>query len=259
MPSLTDDNIRYLLTLPPAEIIRWYLAKGYTFSWRWQDTWQSAHTRAFTVAKVMKLDILQDIKNEVDKIFTEGISEEQFIRNLEWTLKRKGWWGKVRADQVPGYDPASGTPPDKIVQLGSPRRLKTIYNVNANVAYSAGNYKSNIAVTSYFPYWQYNQIDRPSMRKSHHPFDKKVFRWDDPIWDIIYPPSDWNCGCYISPLTEEQIKSRGLKVENGNDFVALAKKNIPEEWQYNPAKEYATWQPDLSKYDDDLRNAFNGS
>lgn len=256
MPNLTNDNIRYLLTLPPEEIVRWYQSKGYRLSWNWQDTWQAAHTRSFTVAKVMKLDILQDIKSEVDEIFTDGISEEQFIRNLEWTLKQKGWWGKVRADQVPGYDPASGTPPDKIVELGSPRRLKTIYNVNANIAYSAGTYNSNIQVTNYFPYWQYKQIDRKTKRKKHTFFADKVFRWDDPIWDIIYPPSDWLCGCTVNPLTEDQVRSRGLKVENGNDFISLAKENIPPEWQYNPAKEYASWNPDLSSYDEDIRKLF---
>ncbi len=87
--DLTSDQIQYLFTLPPEEIIQWYISKGYTFSWNWQDTWQTAHTRAFTVAKVMKLDILQDIKNEVDNIFIKGLSEEQFIRNLEWTLKER--------------------------------------------------------------------------------------------------------------------------------------------------------------------------
>ena len=253
---LTNDNIRYLLTLPPEEIVRWYLSKGYTFSWSWRDTWQAAHTRAFTVAKVMKLDILQDIKSEVDKIFTEGISEEQFIRNLEWTLKSKGWWGKVRADQVPGYDPSLGVEPDKIVQIGSPRRLKTIYNVNANVAYSAGGYKTSIANTASRPYWQYKQLDRPSMRKSHMPFSDKVFRWDDPIWNTIYPPSGWNCGCYVNPLSKVEVEARGLKIENGNEFIKLAEKNISEEWQYNPAKDYANWKPDLSKYDDDIRKQY---
>ncbi len=253
---MTADQLKYLFTLPPEEIVNWYKSKGYTFSWNWQDTWQDAHTRSFTVAKVMKLDILQEIKDEVDKIFSRGISFEQFYKDLEWNLKRMGWWGKVKAKDVPGYTPGVDEGPDKIVQLGSPKRLKTIYQVNANVAYNAGNYNADIQNVNSRPYWQYKQLDRETKRKSHMPFADKIFLWNDPIWDIIYPPSDWLCGCYINPLTEAEVKGRGLKISNGNDFIKLAQKNIPAEWQYNPAKSYATWQPDLTNYDDDIKSNF---
>jgi len=251
-----NDYLKYLLTLPPEEIIRWYKSKGFRFSWNWQDTWQAAHTRAFTVAKVMKLDILQTIKNEVDRIFTEGISYEQFYKNLEPTLKRLGWWGKVKAKDVPGYIPRPGLNPDKIVQLGSPHRLKTIYQVNANVAYNAGRYNFYITNTGSRPYWKYHQIDRPTYRKTHRPFKDKVFRFDDPIWKIIMPPNGWNCGCYITAHTLNEIKAAGLKISRGKDFRKYIDKGIPEEWQYNPAKEYANWKPDLNKYDDDIKQQF---
>ncbi len=173
-------------------------------------------------------------------------------------FKRKGWWGKVRADQVPGYDPNSDVPPDKIVQLGSPRRLKTIFNVNSAVANNAGRYKFYMQNAASRPYWLYVQIDRLTKRKSHEPFNGKVFRYDDPIWDIIYPPNGWNCSCYIIALTEEEMKMRGLKLSKGKSLQKYIKQDIPEEWQYNPAKEYASWKPDLSNYDVDLRAVYGG-
>lgn len=250
------EYIAFLLNLPPEEIIKWYESKGYTFSWKWQDVWQAAHTRSFTVAKVMKLDILQAIKKEVDNIFKKGITFEQFQRELEPTLKRLGWWGKVKAKDVPGYKPGPGIDPEKIVELGSPRRLKTIYQVNTTIGYNAGQYNSDIQNVNSRPYWMYNQIDRKTKRKSHEPFDSKVFMWNDPIWEIIYPPSGWNCGCFVTPLTKIEFDSRKLNLSNGKDFLEKAKKNIPEEWQFNPAKEYANWQPDLTKYDDDIKKLF---
>lgn len=251
------DYIQYLFNLPPEEIIAWYKSKGYTFSWKWQDVWQSAHTRAFTVAKVMKLDILQSIKDEVDRIFTEGITFNEFQRDLEPTLKRLGWWGKVKAKDVPGYKPSPDVDPEQVVQLGSPRRLKTIYQVNANIAYAAGRYNTDMQAVQLLPYWRYNQIDRKTKRKSHEPFAGKIFRWDDPIWNIIYPPSDWLCGCTVTPMSEYEIKSQGLKISKGKDFMALAKRNIPAEWQYNPAKDYLTWKPDLSIYDNNIKKLYN--
>lgn len=254
--NLSNDQIKYLFTLPPEDIVRWYQSKGYKFSWNWKDTWQAAHTRSFTVAKVMKLDILQTIKNEVDKIFTQGIRFEQFQKELEPILKRLGWWGKVKAKDVPGYIPKPDLDPEKIVQLGSPHRLKTIYQVNANIAYNAGNYNADIQNVGTAPYWQYKQLDRETKRKSHQRFADKIFRWNDPIWDIIYPPSDWMCGCYIDPLMESEVQAQGLKISNGNDFIKLAKKIIPEEWQFNPAKEYSTWKPDLNRYDNEFKKLF---
>ena len=252
MPDLTSDNIRYLLTLPPEEIVRWYQSKGYRFSWNWQDTWQSAHTRVRTVAKVMKLDILQAIYENVDKIFTEGITEQQFRRNLEYQLRSLGWWGKMRADEVPGYDPNLGVEPDKIVQLGSPRRLKIIYQTNARVGYSAGRYNSFMQNTASRPYWQYKQLERKNRRIEHARYADKVFRFDDPIWDHIFPPNGFNCGCYIIALTKDEVASRGLKIWNGKDVDV----EVAEGWDFNPAKDYASWKPDLSKYDDDIRNQY---
>ena len=242
------DYIQYLLNLPPEEIINWYKAKGYTFSWKWQDTWQAAHARSFTVAKAMKLDILKAIKQEVDKIFTDGISFEQFQQDLEPTLKRLGWWGKVKAKDVPGYVPSPDIDPEKIVELGSPRRLRTIYTVNTNVAYGAGRWNSFVANAKSRPLLQYHQIDRKTKRKSHTPFDKKVFYWNDPIWKIIAPPSAWLCGCYLTAHTLEEAKQKGWKISKGSDFMEIAKSNVPEEWQYNPGETYPAWDNVESNY-----------
>lgn len=249
---MTNDSLKYLLTLPPEQIVQWYKSKGYTFSWNWKDVWQEAHARAFTVAKVMKLDILQELKDEVDKIFTKGITYEQFKRDLEPILKLLGWWGKVKVKDVPGFDAerSRGTDPESYVQLGSPSRLKTIYTTNANVAYSAGNYKSLIEVVGEYPYWLYNQIERKHKRKAHANYAGKVFMWNDPIWDIIFPPNGFFCGCYVTSLTKAEVEARGLKVWNGTE-VAI---KVEEGWDYNPGKSY--YQPDLSKYDKSLVKQF---
>ncbi|MCF8265818.1 MAG: phage head morphogenesis protein [Melioribacteraceae bacterium] len=239
---MDNQNLKYLLTLPPEEIIKWYKSKGYRFSWDWKDTWKQSHARAFTVAKMMKLDLLQETKREVDKIFTDGITYEEFRKQLTPILKRNGWWGKVLASEVPGFDPKTGGDPNKVVQLGSPRRLRTIYQTNANVAYSAGNYNFLIQNVNSRPYWKYNQIDRERKRKDHAKYDEKIFRWDDPIWKKIFPPNGFSCGCFVTAHTENEVKRNRWNISKGEDFTV----NVAEGWDYNPAAAYPAWGMDTA-------------
>ncbi|HOJ19594.1 MAG TPA: phage minor head protein [Ignavibacteriaceae bacterium] len=251
---MNADQIKFLLNLPPEQIVNWYRSKGLQITWSWSDLWQDAHSTYFTVAKVMRLDILQSLKDEVNKIFNSGITFEQFKKNLEPVLKRLGWWGKVKASDVPGFDPSSGIDPNKIVQLGSPHRLKTIYRVNSSVAYNANRYKSQLANYESRPYWLYVQLDRPTKRKSHEPFHNKVFMYNDPIWDIIYPPNGWYCMCSVRALTHSELEAMGFVVSRGEDFREFIGE-IPEEWRYNPGKN--SFEPDLTKYDLDLLAIYN--
>lgn len=247
------DYLKFLFTLPPEEIVRWYESKGYAFSWDWRDTWKEAHVKSFTVAKVMKLDILQSIHDEVNKIFSHGTTYREFFNNLENTLRALGWWGKVKAKDVPGYIPSPDIDPDRIVELGSPKRLSTIYQTNANVGWNSGRYKFFIQNAQSRPYWQYKQIDRPKYRKEHALYRDKIFRFDDPIWDKIFPPNGFNCGCYIIALTEAEIKAKGLEVSKGKDFEI----NVGEGWDYNPGK--AAFAPDMSKYIPALQKQYSQS
>lgn len=62
------------------------------------------------------------------------------------------------------------------------------------------------------PYWQYIHAEtRVPMnpRQQHVDFDGLVLRWDDPWWDIYFPPNDWQCSCGVRTLSELQLKRLG--------------------------------------------------
>lgn len=257
---MEKPNLNYLLGLEPTEIIEWYKSKGYAITWNWDDLWQQSHSRSFTVAKILKLDLLQSIRSNWIKAQSEGLTYVEWRRRIEGRLKEEGWWGKQRVQDVPGYWDLSLEEreklgdPEAIVQLGSAHRLKTIYNTNANIGYNTARYNAQMDNKNDRPYLQYIQIQRGSKRDSHAVFHNKIFHIDDPIWDTIYPPSDFNCGCYTRSLTLGDVKESDFEIEKGKEFETVANSKIKEGWKYNPAKEQYT--PDRKEYDRDLFGVF---
>lgn len=53
--------------IAPEAAMRWFKSKGYAFGFDWRDVWKEEHAIAFTVAKAASLDILQDIRGELEK------------------------------------------------------------------------------------------------------------------------------------------------------------------------------------------------
>lgn len=244
----------------PADAIAYMKQKGFAFSWNWFDTLKEAHAKAFTVARVARMDILQDIRTSVRSALRSGTTERDFIKTLKPRLQKAGWWGEK-------VDPETG----EIYHAGSPRRLKTIYRVNCQTAYQAGRYKQMKAVSSVFKYWQYISVNDSKTRPEHRALHLKVFRQDDPIWDKIFPPNGWNCRCKVRALTESQLKREGLKISsgeivtkrvtiNGETFDVSGVKSgdttlYPDAgWDYNV--EQAAYQPDLGKYDADIARQY---
>lgn len=204
VPKTVDLSIA--INQAPADAVAYFRAKGFAISDDWQDVWTRAHARAFTVAKAAQMDVLTAIRNEVDAALSQGLTAKQFQANLKPQLEKLGWWGKKEVD-------------GREVQLGSPYRLNTIYRQNLQTAYMAGRYRRMLSRTKTHPYWQYVAIDDGQTRPAHARLRGRVFRFDDPIWDIIYPPNGWGCRCRVRALTEAQVKAMGITVENGEGYI----------------------------------------
>ena len=214
MPEPVDLGLA--VQLPPRRAIAYFKAKGYAISWNWWDTWQEAHAKAFTAAKATRLDILQTVRGALQRTLDEGLTERAFVRDLEPTLKKLGWWGKqVVVDEQGGAER---------VQLGSPHRLKTLFRTNVNTAYAAARYRQQAEDTDNRPYWQYLAMGDTRTRPSHAALNGQVFRHDDPFWHSHYPPNGFNCRCRVRALTEAQVKERGLKIKRSRGRL----KTVPQ-------------------------------
>lgn len=204
MPDPVD--LGHAFGLPPRRAIAYFKSKGYSINWNWWETWQAAHAKSFTVAKAARLDILTDIRSEVQRALDEGITAREFADALEPRLKAKGWWGR----QVI-VDPAGGA---DLVQLGSPHRLKTIYRTNLKTARAVAQQQIQRATADKRPYWMYDAMDDARTRPEHAALDGMVFRHDDPFWDTHYPPNGFNCRCRVRAFTAEEIEDRGLVISS---------------------------------------------
>jgi len=199
-------DLKAIFGLEPKAAIDYLKTKGYAITWNWQQMLDQAHDQAFTVAKAMRLDLLSDIRESLEKALQEGQTLKQFSTELQPVLEAQGWWGKqVIVD-------SEGTA--ELVQLGSPRRLRTIYQTNLQSSYMAGRKASMEETAETHPYWMYIAILDGKTRPSHRALHGKVFRHDDPIWSRIFPPNGFNCRCRVIALTEAAVKRRGLKVES---------------------------------------------
>lgn len=84
-------------------------------------------------------------------------------------LKELGWWGKAKDEN--GNE----------VQLGSPRRLRTILRTNKITAYHAARYAQQMENVDEQPYWRYVAVNDSRTRASHLALHGKIYRADDPI------------------------------------------------------------------------------
>lgn len=203
-PTIAD--LKAIFGLEPKKAVEYMTSKGYAITWAWQDMLDEAHDKAFTVAKAMRLDLLSDIRAALETALQDGQTLSQFIKTLQPTLEAQGWWGKQAIVDSQGNA--------EMVQLGSPRRLQTIYQTNLQSAYMAGRKVSMEETADTHPYWRYVAILDGKTRPGHRVMSGKVYRHDDPIWSVIYPPNGFRCRCRVTALTEAALKRKGLAVDS---------------------------------------------
>lgn len=227
--AFTPDELLGLFRMTPERIVAAFRRKGHQLSFDWRDVWQAEHARAFTVAKAMRDDVLQLLRQGVDMAISEGWSAQRFLSEMTPRLQKAGWWGK---DLV--LNPATGLLEE--VQLGSPWRLNTIFRTNHSVAFERGRYETQKASAERRPIWVYDAINDSRTRDAHRAMDNRAYRHDDPIWATIRPPSGYNCRCTVRALTEEEAAGEGLEVKTSAE--SLPPENFPDKgWEYNPAAE----------------------
>ena len=205
----------------PAKVVEYLRQKHPEVHFDYDEIMHGAHHRAFTVAKITKLDLLSDVQESLAYAAENGLGFDEWKKSLLPTLAKKGWLGNVDTK-----DPKTGE--IKQIYVGS-RRLKNIYNTNMRVAYAVGAYEE--AMSSDAEFLRYTAVLDSKTRASHRALHGVILPKDHPFWDTHYPPNAWNCRCKARAYTKQELKSRGWSVTE----------NIPSvephpDWAYNVGK-----------------------
>ena len=228
MAKLTDTQLNAAFNMKPEEIIKYFNDKGLKTSYNWHEVYADAHAKAFTAAKMTELDLLKDTKNLLEKSLEQGQSYNSFKKEAMNLFSQKGWIGYKEV-----INPKTGE--KETVELGTPRRIKTIFDSNINSAYAAGRYKEQLEEIDIAPYWQYMTVADERTRPEHAALHGKVFRADDPFWQNFYPPNGWGCRCFVRNLTKHELEKSGLKVEKTDGQFLTVNKKIGGEIKQIPA------------------------
>ena len=194
MSSLT---LNALFGQPPQGAIDYLQNKQLMPSLDWTEVLGKQHDRAFVVAQMVQLDLLEDVRKSLVGALEKGWTLEQWQAQIMPTMQAKGWWGKqIRVD-------AAGNARE--VQLGSPTRLRTIYDTNIANAYERGrNPPPTDDELARRPYVMYSAILDSKTRPHHEALHGHVFRRDDPMWSAVAPKNGYRCRCNAINLSARQ-------------------------------------------------------
>lgn len=224
----------------PAAVRRYLADKGLKPSWDWDEVWQEEHATAFAVAKAMSLNVLATLQDAVTEAIAGGQTFEQFKKRLPDVLAALGWWGEQ--EQV---DPKTGE--KKLVELGTPRRLKIIYDTNGRVARAVGQWDRIQRTKDSRPWLIYELGPSEKHRPEHVAWAGSIRKVDDPLWSTLMPPNGWGCKCRVRQLSDKEAEGKGgettgpeLEYIEATDprtgDVVNVPRGVDPEWAYNPGE-----------------------
>ena len=99
-----------------------------------------------------------------------------------------------------------------VAQLGSPRRLRTIYRANFRAAHGAGVWIRAQRTKDADPYFRYEPGPDEACAP-HRVWAGTLLPIDHPWWDDHFPPNGRDCGCRVRAVGEREARRLGGPTE----------------------------------------------
>jgi len=173
---------------------------------------QELKFRAFTIARVFSLDVINRIKERYMKALERGETISDVMRFLDETLEKIG------------------------ISERNPYWLEVHARNNFLTAYNAGRW-AQIAKARTVKYLVYNAILDERTTKLCKSLDGVVRPKDDPFWDRFMPPNHFNCRALATVVKNEFAHLKGIKSTSRKRIEKLEKlieedKQLKREFQF---------------------------
>lgn len=211
--------VSFHFNLPPKQNIEFLRVKKPELHFDYDELMHAAHLKAFTIAKVTKLDLLSDIQDSLIKAQKEGKSFEVWKKEIKPTLAKKGWLGKAEVRN-------EKTGEIKTINVNN-TRLKRIYNTNMRTANAQGRAKAQYALEGEI-YLRYIALQDGLTRPSHLRMHGITLHRDDPFWERNYPPNGWNCRCVVRAYSKSECETQGFSISQTPPLPIASK-----DWSYD--------------------------
>lgn len=202
----------------------------------WTDIREAAHDRSFVVAGAMKADLLDEIRQSVDKAIATGTTLETFRKEFRDTTDRLGWPGKAGQGTTGGFN----------------WRTKVIYETNLRTSYAAGR-EAQLAdpgLQKLLPFRRYVHNDSVlHPRPQHLAWNGLTLPHDHEFWKTHSPPNGWGCRCRVTAVAAPR-KGDATKPPAGWDDMDAdtgAPPGIDKGWGYAPGASVRDELRDLVK------------
>ncbi len=140
--------------------------------------------RTFSIASIDAIAAIEAVKQELANVIEEGETIRCFTARAAAVLSR------------------FGLPPlDK-------KKAAEVLHQYSMLAYSYRNRQGMMdkAVLSVMPYWQFRTCADGAVCRVCSSLDLFTAKWDDEVWNALFPPLDRKCRCTVIALSADEIE-----------------------------------------------------
>lgn len=155
--------------------------------------------RAFTVAYLAKLDMVEAVQSELQRSLEEGTDLRHFRKLMRLRFEERGW------------SPLN------------PTHVETVFRTNVVGSYARGRraQMTQPLMLKLRPFWQIFTVADARRRPTHGAMHGKAVRAEDPFWTRAPLPWGFNCRCRVVARAEKWIEKNGVAVVEGSTITGL--------------------------------------
>lgn len=226
---MAKENERFFPQGEYTQAVKFFRDKISLTTKKWTDLEGAMHQKAFTVAGIMRTEILTDFRNAVDKAVSENISLDDFRKEFEKIATK--WQGRSQDEQTGDFDKRFKN------EKYAAWRSRVIYQTNIQTAYTAGRERQARDALDkngkpLFTHAKYVCMNLETSRKLHKAWDGTTLPVNHPWWKLHSPQNGWFCKCRKDYISKFEMDA-GIEHETKAPTPPDSTEGIDKGWEHN--------------------------